>query len=214
MSAPISPGSSGGPLISKESEKIIAINSAESLEDTSIGFSIPLYLVSDLIQKWIDTPMTEAAIKEQFYAVNGELYFGNQWNLEGGYFEGGDFTEEDDYFDYWEYDYHDYWDEFGSDLWEYDLNESYDDEGDYDNQYNEDDGYEDWYNDEYDEDDWYDEDYEGYEDDLNEEEEDYTDDEDWYNEDYDDDEDWYNEDYDEDEYDEWDGYEYDEDSEE
>jgi serine protease Do len=121
ISAPISPGSSGGPLISKETEKIIAINSAESIEEASIGFSIPLFTVHGLIDSWIEQPMKEEDILAQFNDSNGA------WGE--GYFDGGDYAEDEDYYNYWEYDYDDFWDEFGNALWGYlEGEDSYNDE--------------------------------------------------------------------------------------
>lgn len=130
ISAPISPGSSGGPLISKTSEKIVAINSAESLEDATIGFSIPLYTVHSLIESWLSEPMSEEDVLAQYY---GDTY-DNSWS--GGYFDGGEYSEDEDYYNYWEFGYEEFWSEFGDALWEYfGEDESY---------------YEDWYDEEYD----------------------------------------------------------------
>jgi len=53
ISAKLSEGSSGGPLLSQKTEKFIAINAAKSLADPSIGFSIPLYKVESLIDELI-----------------------------------------------------------------------------------------------------------------------------------------------------------------
>ncbi|GIO27099.1 trypsin-like peptidase domain-containing protein [Ornithinibacillus bavariensis] len=125
ISAPISPGSSGGPLISKETEKIIAINSAESIEEASIGFSIPLYTIRSIIDSWISQPMSEDEILAQFNSSN------DKWSE--GYFDGGDYAEDDEYYNYWEYDYDDFWTEFGNAFWDYFLEDkSYDEEW-YDN---------------------------------------------------------------------------------
>ncbi|WP_047984219.1 trypsin-like peptidase domain-containing protein [Ornithinibacillus californiensis] len=136
ISAPISPGSSGGPLISKTSEKIIAINSAESLEDASIGFSIPLYTIHSLIESWINEPMSEEDIFALYY---GDNYYSDSW--EKGYFDGGEYSEDEDYYNYWEYDYEDFWSEFGDAIWEYmEEEDSYYDEwyDEYDDSYEED----------------------------------------------------------------------------
>ncbi len=121
ISAPISPGSSGGPLISKTNEKIVAINSAESIEDAEIGFSIPLYTVQPLIDSWINQPMNEEEVLAQFYDANGDSYYGDTWGdgNSGGYFHGGDYTEDGEYNDYWEYSYEDFWSEIGDALKEY-----------------------------------------------------------------------------------------------
>ncbi|WP_194840940.1 S1C family serine protease [Filobacillus milosensis] len=53
VSANITQGNSGGPLIHKDSGLIIGINSAANREG-SIGFSIPISSVYDLIQMWSD----------------------------------------------------------------------------------------------------------------------------------------------------------------
>ncbi|WP_157087774.1 trypsin-like peptidase domain-containing protein, partial [Oceanobacillus damuensis] len=174
ISAPISPGSSGGPLISKSYEKIIAINSAESTADSTIGFSIPLYTVDQLIMSWIEKPMSEEAILAQFYDINGNFYFDDLWSYSDGYFDDGYYSDENSYYDYWEYDYDDFWYEYGTDIWEYYDEDYYDDDW-----YNEsyEDEYEDWYSEDYEDeyDDWYNEGYEDeYEDEYN----------DWYDEGY------------------------------
>lgn len=108
ISAPIAPGSSGGPLISKQSEKIIAINSAQSTTDHSIGFSIPMYQVSGLIQSWIDSPMSENDLFDLFYGEDGDLVIGDEWDEDEGYFEEGDYSEDEEHYDYWEYEYEEY----------------------------------------------------------------------------------------------------------
>ncbi|MEC5423018.1 trypsin-like peptidase domain-containing protein [Virgibacillus sp. C22-A2] len=163
ISAPISPGSSGGPLIAKASEKIIAINSAESQGDSSIGFSIPLFQIAELIQSWIDQPMSEEAILAQFYDANDEYYYDDLWSYyEDGYFDGGDYSEENAYYDYWEYYwedesyYNDYYDEGYEEDYGYAEDEYYDDEG--------------WYEEDeyYDNEEWYDEDEDWYYDELTE----------------------------------------------
>lgn len=118
ISAPISPGSSGGPLISKASEKIIAINSAESIEDASIGFSIPLYTVHSLIDAWINQPMSETEITALFSNTSDPS--------SEGYFDGGEYAEDEDYYNYWEYGYEDFWSEFGDALWDYIEENEYD----------------------------------------------------------------------------------------
>ncbi|MBB6454832.1 hypothetical protein HNQ94_003321 [Salirhabdus euzebyi] len=53
ISAPITNGNSGGPLIHRQTGNIIAINSAGTKEGT-IGFSIPVSKVMDLVQMWSD----------------------------------------------------------------------------------------------------------------------------------------------------------------
>ncbi|WLV24019.1 trypsin-like peptidase domain-containing protein [Aciduricibacillus chroicocephali] len=113
ISAPTAPGSSGGPLISKNSRKIIAINSAQSTSNVSVGFSIPISQVSSLIDGWISSPMNEKQLLAQFYGMDGEYVFGDDWEAEDGRFEDGDVSKDKDHYDYWEYDYDQYWKENG-----------------------------------------------------------------------------------------------------
>ncbi|MBM7553088.1 S1C family serine protease [Thalassobacillus pellis] len=56
ISAPISAGNSGGPLIDSETGKVIGINSAK-LDKESIGFSIPITDVLPLVKRWSESPM-------------------------------------------------------------------------------------------------------------------------------------------------------------
>lgn len=51
ISAQIMQGNSGGPLISRESGKVVGINSVGT-DDGSIGFSIPIHLVYEDINQW------------------------------------------------------------------------------------------------------------------------------------------------------------------
>ncbi|WP_428908228.1 trypsin-like peptidase domain-containing protein [Niallia sp. Krafla_26] len=103
MSAPISAGSSGGPLLSKESGKAIAINSAKMLGDEPIGFSIPIKAVYSIILQWSEQPMDEKEIHSLFYNELGDYYFEDLWETEEeGYFDGGEITEEEDINSYYE----------------------------------------------------------------------------------------------------------------
>ncbi|SHM89074.1 S1C family serine protease [Gracilibacillus kekensis] len=52
ISANITYGNSGGPLILRNSGKVIGINSA-GISDTDIGFSIPVTQAKDQVEKWI-----------------------------------------------------------------------------------------------------------------------------------------------------------------
>lgn len=119
MSALVSPGSSGGPLIAKNAEKVIAIHSAASLEGHSIGFSIPIYIVVELIDFWIANPMSEEEILEQFYNANGGFFFDDLWNYGDRYIDGGEYANDDWYYDYSEYDDDWLWDDGGDDLSDY-----------------------------------------------------------------------------------------------
>lgn len=94
ISAPIAPGNSGGALVSADTQKIIAINSAKSTETDSIGFSIPLYHVKPLIDKWITYPMNEIDILREFYDAEGDPYFGDDYNTDDGQFDGDNYDEE------------------------------------------------------------------------------------------------------------------------
>ncbi|QBP41885.1 trypsin-like peptidase domain-containing protein [Paenisporosarcina antarctica] len=66
VDAQISPGSSGGPLLDAKTGKVIGINSAILTADQSIGFSIPMYTMIDLLKKWSDSPMTSAEVASIF----------------------------------------------------------------------------------------------------------------------------------------------------
>ncbi|MBH0228881.1 S1C family serine protease [Halobacillus yeomjeoni] len=56
ISAPISPGNSGGPLLDGKTGEVIGINSAK-IGKESIGFSIPIADVLPMVRKWSETPM-------------------------------------------------------------------------------------------------------------------------------------------------------------
>ncbi|GGG14311.1 S1C family serine protease [Paenibacillus abyssi] len=58
ISAPITNGNSGGPLVMESSGKVIGINSAGS-EQGSIGFSIPFYQVAEMLEEWSNNPDQE-----------------------------------------------------------------------------------------------------------------------------------------------------------
>lgn len=104
-SAAIAPGSSGGPLVSKTTGKVMAINSAKMNGQEAIGFSIPIKSVNSLIQGWIKNPLSEEEINTLFYNDSGELYYQEFWDEEA-YFDGGEYSDDDSY-DY--YDIPDDW---------------------------------------------------------------------------------------------------------
>ena len=139
-SAPLAPGSSGGPLIDKKTEKAIAINSAQISGEESIGFSIPLFKVIDTINQWSASPMSEEEIYGLFYNGDGLYFYQDMYDSEG-YFDGGSYSEE----------YDDYYEEFdgyyGGDynVPEYGEDSYYDEEDSFDGSYDED-----YYDDEYD----------------------------------------------------------------
>lgn len=62
ISAPISSGSSGGPLIDAETGKVLGINSA-GYDVGSIGFSIPIYRCVETLDQWADDPVFPAGEK-------------------------------------------------------------------------------------------------------------------------------------------------------
>ncbi|WP_041638262.1 trypsin-like peptidase domain-containing protein [Anoxybacillus flavithermus] len=102
ISAPIAPGSSGGPLLEKKTGKVLAINSARASTEETFGFSIPIFQVYSLIQKWVSSPLDAEEVYALFYNDQGAYYYGS---LEGeGYFDGGDYSEEYDNYDVWGYD--------------------------------------------------------------------------------------------------------------
>lgn len=118
ISAPIAPGSSGGPLLDKKTEKVIAINSARDNQEATIGFSIPLFKVIDVINSWVNSPMSEQEIAELYYNSEGLYFYQDLYDNEY-YFDGGDYSDEFEDYDYYEVPY----DEYSDDQWE----ESYED---------------------------------------------------------------------------------------
>ncbi|MGF7045846.1 hypothetical protein J2T13_000306 [Paenibacillus sp. DS2015] len=59
ISAPITNGNSGGPLVSAVTGEVIGINSAQAIQESGIGFSIPITSVLKQVEEWSDHPMTE-----------------------------------------------------------------------------------------------------------------------------------------------------------
>lgn len=57
IDAPIAPGSSGGPLLDAKSEKVIGINSIILTDNPTIGYSIPVYSVYQLLKSWATNPL-------------------------------------------------------------------------------------------------------------------------------------------------------------
>lgn len=144
ISAPIEPGNSGGPLISIDHEKIIAINSAKSIDTENIAFSIPLHQVVPLIDEWIASPLSEHEITALFYTEDGNYHYDFLWSLfEHYYFDEGHFLDDKHFHDYWLYDedlnlwekFNDYgpyyhWDDYYDDNWQdlYDGGDYWEDE--------------------------------------------------------------------------------------
>lgn len=57
MTAKIKQGSSGGPLISAESGKVLGINSIVLTDNLDIGYAIPIYTILEQLEGWIETPL-------------------------------------------------------------------------------------------------------------------------------------------------------------
>lgn len=122
MSAHIAPGSSGGPLVSMETGKAVAINSARLITDESVGFSIPIKDIFLLIEGWIAQPLSEQEISDLFYNESGSYYYEDESDGEW-YFEGGDYNDEEDSY----YDIPDEWSESEEDFEDYDEYEDFED---------------------------------------------------------------------------------------
>jgi len=102
IDAQISPGSSGGPLLDAETGKVIGINSALLTADQSIGFSIPMYTMLDLIQSWSDSPMTASEVVNVFSFYDDYVYDPESSAKADSYYD--DYEESEGYSS--EYDYY------------------------------------------------------------------------------------------------------------
>ncbi|WP_378934497.1 S1C family serine protease [Metabacillus herbersteinensis] len=137
-SAPIAPGSSGGPLLEKKTGKVIAINSARDEREMNIGFSIPLYSIFETVTVWVNNPMSEDEIIAYFYDEAGDYYYQDYYS-EYGYFDSGEYSEDyssyyvipDDDSAYESYEYEEQYEE------EYEYEEQYEEEYEYEEQYEE-----------------------------------------------------------------------------
>ncbi|MCM3204052.1 S1C family serine protease [Paenibacillus illinoisensis] len=67
ISAPITHGNSGGPLIHAETGEVLGINSAVVEQEGGIGFSIPITSVLKQVQAWSEKPNTTTVVQ-----TNGE----------------------------------------------------------------------------------------------------------------------------------------------
>lgn len=79
ISAPITHGNSGGPLVLESNGKVIGINSAAN-EQGSIGFSIPFYQVAAMIEDWIAHPDEQLASKTS--GMGDDTGFGSEYTKE------------------------------------------------------------------------------------------------------------------------------------
>lgn len=66
IDAQIAPGSSGGPLIDAITGKVIGINALLLNEGNAIGFSIPMYSMTELLQGWAAQPMSENEVEDVY----------------------------------------------------------------------------------------------------------------------------------------------------
>ncbi|SER64651.1 zinc-ribbon domain-containing protein [Gracilibacillus ureilyticus] len=182
ISAPIAPGSSGGPLLDQSTEKVIGINSARHDEEATIGFSIPLYQITPLMDEWVSNPMGEDEIYSLFYNQNGDYFYDDLYDGTDSYFDGGYYDDSESYYYYDTYtDTYYFYDPYEDEYYYYD--ENLDDFYYYEDEYYSDDYYEEYYNDDYYyEDGYYEEDY--YYEDGYYDEEYYYEDDIYYDEDY------------------------------
>ncbi|WP_180955151.1 S1C family serine protease [Peribacillus deserti] len=124
--APIWPGSSGGPLLNKETGQVIAINSASYINEEALGFSIPIQQAVPLIDGWIQNPMD----LDQLYDYGDTYNDTDIWDIpEEAYEENWDSTYDDSAE---EEGTDSYSDESVSDEENYDSEESYEDPSGYD----------------------------------------------------------------------------------
>ncbi|MEH7344349.1 trypsin-like peptidase domain-containing protein [Bacillus sp. JJ1532] len=75
ISAPITNGNSGGPLVDSQTGEVLGINSA-GIEKGAIGFSIPIVSILHIIEGWSESPMTnipEVAMGVEGYTYEDEL---------------------------------------------------------------------------------------------------------------------------------------------
>ncbi|MEH7524865.1 trypsin-like peptidase domain-containing protein [Bacillus sp. JJ1503] len=75
ISAPITHGNSGGPLVDSKTGEVLGINSA-GIEKGAIGFSIPIVSILHIIEGWSDSPMVnipEVATGMEGYAYENEF---------------------------------------------------------------------------------------------------------------------------------------------
>lgn len=84
VDAQIDAGSSGGPLVDLSTGKVIGINSLLYENSTTFAFSIPLYLVTDILDDWAQNPLTLAEIEEGGYE---ETYEEETYSDEEYYYE-------------------------------------------------------------------------------------------------------------------------------
>ncbi|MDG5472940.1 S1C family serine protease [Jeotgalibacillus sp. ET6] len=77
ITAPISPGNSGGPLLHGESLKVIGITSAEEPQE-GLGYSIPVLDILDQVDEWIEKPLETLPAFPQYAEQPEDVYVPSQ----------------------------------------------------------------------------------------------------------------------------------------
>ncbi|MGM9920693.1 MAG: trypsin-like peptidase domain-containing protein [Bhargavaea sp.] len=85
INARIERGNSGGPLIDAKTGKVVGINSLVMQDNSLVGFAIPLYSMTGLLDQWAANPMNPEQVAGIFGAYDE--------------FEGGAASPEDDQFE-------------------------------------------------------------------------------------------------------------------
>lgn len=70
ISAFITHGNSGGPLVSAVTGEVLGINSASATEEAGIGFSIPITSILKQVESWSKNPMNTATLKNHVEGTN------------------------------------------------------------------------------------------------------------------------------------------------
>ncbi|WP_019912609.1 S1C family serine protease [Paenibacillus sp. HW567] len=95
ISAPITHGNSGGPLVDATTGEVLGINSATAGEGPGIGFSIPVSSVLTQVEEWSKNPLTEPARSSNDTATNSNAGTNNNSNVGSG--AGTDEDNDEDY---------------------------------------------------------------------------------------------------------------------
>ncbi|ANC78782.1 hypothetical protein ABE65_019060 [Fictibacillus phosphorivorans] len=114
ITAPISPGNSGGPIVSGIDGSVLGINSVKYVKENNIGFSIPMYSVLPTLQEWSRNPMKLTPYEEDYqYDYEVPEYDGDlseeyeEYNEEDSYEEYGSAEDAEIYEEYSEEPYED-----------------------------------------------------------------------------------------------------------
>ena len=116
IDAQIDQGSSGGPLLDAKTGKVIGINSLLYKNNTSFGFSIPLYTVMETINTWISSPMSTEEIAAMFQVYEEYTYEDSsyteeeeEWNFDDEYWESYSYTFDETSLTYFILSFRDYY---------------------------------------------------------------------------------------------------------